>query len=128
MREKDRRDFELPGADLGQRLGRGGTRVDQERGASVGADDQQRVLNERAAGEGQDLQEPLYRERTSAATAAGGLRVLEGEAGAHERRHVVDLDALQVLCAEGVHEDPESVPIEDLVVALGALVEVHAVL
>jgi hypothetical protein len=44
-------------------------------------------------------------EGAAAAAAARGVRVLEGESGALHRRHIVDGDAVQVLCRERVDED-----------------------
>src|SRR5215208_2116224 len=70
----------------------------------------------------------LRRERGAAAAAARRVRVLEGEARAHDVRHVVYLDAVQVLHAEHVDEHADAVRLDDVVVGARLLLDVEAVL
>src|SRR5437867_4369027 len=72
---------------------------------------------------------PLSRlERMAASAAAGRVRIVDLEAGALEGRHIVDLDTLQVGCAEPIHQDLESVHGDDLVAVLLLLLEHEAIL
>src|SRR4051812_29328942 len=70
----------------------------------------------------------LSRERSAAAAAARRVRVLEGEARAHDVRHVVNLDAVEVLRAEHVHEHAHAVRLDYVVVRARLLLDVEAVL
>src|SRR5262249_38793331 len=47
-------------------------------------------------------QDSLRGERRTASATAGCIRILEGEARTHHATHVVDLDAVQILCAEHI--------------------------
>src|SRR5688572_23492405 len=67
-------------------------------------------------------------ERAAATAAAGRVRVVEREPGAHHRRNVVDLHAVEVLGTERIDEDPQPVHRDDLVVLLGVVLDVEAVL
>src|SRR5262245_14359229 len=58
----------------------------------------------------------LRGERTTAAATASRVRVLEGEAGTHHRRDVVDRDAVEVLRREGIDEDAPAFLVEDEIV------------
>src|SRR5690606_2691927 len=71
---------------------------------------------------------PSNGERAAAAAAARGVRVLEREAGTHHGGDVVDLHAIQVLAAERIHEEPEPVGLDDVVVLLGLVLDVQAIL
>src|SRR6185312_14564788 len=62
-----------------------------------------------------------------AAAPAGGVRVLEGEAGTLHGRHVVDGDAVQVLRGERVDEDLEAVLVDNQVVLSGLLLDEQSV-
>src|SRR5829696_7837545 len=55
----------------------------------------------------------LRGERAAAAAAARGVRILEGEARALHRAHIIDRHAAQVLRAERVHEDLEARLVQD---------------
>src|SRR6185369_8979720 len=65
-------------------------------------------------------------ERVAAAAGGGGVGVLDREAAAHQVFLVVDLGALEVAQAHGIHDDLDTFLLEDLV-ALGGLVEHHPV-
>src|SRR5437667_11998309 len=65
-------------------------------------------------------------EGMAAPAGGGGVGVLDREAAAHQVFLVVDLGALEVAQAHGVHDDLDAFRLEDLV-ALGLLVEDHAV-
>src|SRR6185436_6916300 len=65
-------------------------------------------------------------ERVAAAAGGGGVGVLDGEAAAHQVFLVVDLGALEVAQAHGVHDALDAFLLEHLV-AVGRLVEDHAV-
>src|SRR3972149_481483 len=68
------------------------------------------------------------RERAPAAPPARGLRVVEREPGALDRGDVVNGHAVQVLGAERVYEDPQSLGLDDHVVVQRALLHVEPVL
>src|SRR6266542_3140575 len=68
------------------------------------------------------------RERRSAAAAAGGVRVLEGEPGLLEVALVIQGDAVQVLRAEAVHEAAHAAGLDHDVVVPGLVFDVQAVL
>src|SRR5207249_9481780 len=68
------------------------------------------------------------REGRSAAAAARGVRVLEGEPGLLEVALVVQGDAIQVLGAEGVHEAPHTAGFDDEIVLGWLVFDVQAVL
>src|SRR5690348_9673393 len=67
------------------------------------------------------------REGRSAAAAACGVRVLEGEPRLLEVALVVQGDAVQVLGAEAVHEAPHPGALEHDVVVPGLVLDVQAV-
>src|SRR4029079_7210992 len=69
----------------------------------------------------------LRSKRAPAPAPAGGVRVLEGEAGALHGRHVVDGDAVQVLRRERVDEDLEAVLFDNECVVSGLLFDEQAV-
>src|SRR6056297_871689 len=83
-------------------------------------------LSRRAAGVSPEVGSD--RERRSAAAAPGGIGVTKREPRTHHARHVVDLDAFEILRAEGVDEDPYTLLLEDLVVGLRPVLDVEAVL
>ena len=58
----------------------------------------------------------LRRERRTAAAPASGVRVLEGEARALHRRHVVDRDITHVLRRKGIDKDPEAILVENEII------------
>src|ERR1044071_6969764 len=70
----------------------------------------------------------LRGKRRTAATASGGVRVLESEAGAHHTAHVVDLDAVEILSAEHVDKHPHAFFVKDEVAFARLLFDVQAVL
>src|SRR5215210_8363694 len=70
----------------------------------------------------------LTSKRATAAAAALHVRVVDGEAGAHEAVDVVELRAHDVGDAHGVDEHPDALGLEDLVVVGDLIVEVDAVL
>jgi hypothetical protein len=70
----------------------------------------------------------LSREGASAATAAGRVGVGEGETGAHYIAHIIDLDLIQVLRAEHVHEDTQAVRFNHFIRGRRRLLDVHRVL
>src|SRR5688500_17499821 len=70
----------------------------------------------------------LGRKGASAAAAAACVRVLEREAGAHHRGDIIDLDAIEVLTAERIHEQLDAVGLQDLIVILRLVFNVQSVL
>ena len=72
-------------------------------------------MGDRVTGDVIDVVE-LGGERAAAAAAARCVRVLEGEAGALHRRHVVDRDAAEVLRRERIDEHPPAALVDDEVV------------
>ena len=68
------------------------------------------------------------REGASAAASARSLGIGEAEALSHHAGHIVDLHALEILGAEGVHENPEVVQLQHFVVVFGRLFDVQTVL
>src|SRR5688500_4471882 len=58
----------------------------------------------------------LCGERAAAPAAARRRRILEREARALHRRHVIDHGAVQVLRREWIDEDPEALVLDDEVV------------
>src|SRR5215216_5282069 len=64
----------------------------------------------------------------AAAAAALDVRVVDGEAGAHEAVDVVELRSRDVGDAHRVYEDAHALGLEDLVVVVDLIVEVDAVL
>src|SRR5438105_1259189 len=67
-------------------------------------------------------------EGVPAGARADGVRVVHGEAGAHQAVHVVDLRPTQVLDAELVQDDLDALLLDDFVVGADLVVEGHAVL
>src|SRR5215468_9626136 len=70
----------------------------------------------------------LSGERTAAPASAGGVRIIEGEARTHDAVDVIDLNALQVLRAEHVDEDPQPARFDHLIIGLGRFFDVHRIL
>src|SRR5438874_5195685 len=58
----------------------------------------------------------LSRERTTAAAAAGRVRVGESEARTHNAVDVINLHASKVLRAEHIHEDAQSAGLDHFIV------------
>src|SRR5688572_11376158 len=69
----------------------------------------------------------LRAERLAAAAAAGGVRVGDLEAAAHELVDEVDADAVQQGGVHRVHEELDAVGREGLLAGLGGLGELHPV-
>src|SRR6266568_4115181 len=67
------------------------------------------------------------RERRSAAAAAGGVRILEGEPGLLEVALVVDHSAVEILRAELIDKQPHARALDDHVVRRRLLFDVEAV-
>jgi hypothetical protein len=70
----------------------------------------------------------LYGEGAPAAASSGGVRVTEGEARPHHGGDVVDLHAFQVLGRKRIHENAQTLELEDLIVTLGGVLDVEAIL
>ena len=66
-------------------------------------------------------------EAGAAAAATHGVRVVDREAGAHERVDVVDLRALEEADALAVHVDLDAVDVEELVLRRRCVLEHHPV-
>src|SRR6185503_6743705 len=69
----------------------------------------------------------LRGEGATAAAAAGGVRIREGEAGAHHRRHVVDRNSVQILRREGIDEYAPTILLDDEIVFGGFVLDEEAV-
>ena len=54
----------------------------------------------------------LRRERRAAAATSRRVWILEGKAGAHHVRHVIDFDAVQILRAEHIDEQAHAFFVE----------------
>src|ERR1051326_2646117 len=68
------------------------------------------------------------RKAGTAAAPAGCVGIVEGEARPLHGGDVVDGDAVEILQAEAVHEDPEPVHSDHVIVLEGTLLDVEAVL
>src|SRR5215213_3408328 len=67
-------------------------------------------------------------EGCTAPATAGGIRILEREAGTHDAAHVVDLDSVQILRAEHVDKHSHALLIDDEIAFARLLLNVQAVL
>src|SRR2546426_11005920 len=67
------------------------------------------------------------RERRSAAAAAGGVRILEGEPGLLEVALVVDHGAVEILRAELIDKQPHARALDDDVIRRRLLFDVQAI-
>src|SRR6185503_17463574 len=70
----------------------------------------------------------LYGKRRAASATAGRIRILESKAGTHDAAHVVDLDAVQVLCAEHVDEHAHALLVDHEIAFARLLFNIQAVL
>src|SRR3712207_2408946 len=89
----------------------------KEPGALVSPGPLQPLICSKLAGEG-----------AAAAAATLDVRVVDGEAGAHEAVDVVELAAHDVRDAHGVDEDLDALLVQNLVVVVDLVVEVDRVL
>src|SRR5690242_15569265 len=67
-------------------------------------------------------------ERRAAAATASGVGILERKARTHHARHVVDLDAIQVLRAEHVNKHAHALFVEDEIAFTRLLFNIQTVL
>ena len=66
--------------------------------------------------------------RSTAPATAGGIRILEREAGAHDAAHVIDLDAVQILSAEHIDKHSHALLVKNEIAFARLLFNVQAVL
>lgn len=70
----------------------------------------------------------LSRERCTAAAAARRVWIRKGKARPHDTSHIVDLHAIQILRAEHIYEEANSILVENMVAIARLFFYVQAVL